>query len=279
MKKVLLLLLVTNFCLSQGGVEIKLVNPSIGTPINDGSNPLDLTYPNSSNDPGLNTILQAHNFNFYRQKAGYPITNELVVAVDCANCNYNDLKNDLLAYSSVVQKAVVYPVDSFSDVLEVHLINQNNGIPTGINSNIITTNDTGLNQIFITHNVYYYDLYYAGNYALVCDCNLTNLQNDLNNYNTIIQSANIYFTAYLSNSNFKQIETNIYPNPFHDKITIETDFAIKKYNVFDLIGKKIIEVESNDKLNSELTKLNSGTYLLQLQSEDNLIITKKIIKN
>ena len=86
--------------------------------------------------------------------------------------------------------------------------------------------------------------------------------------------------SLLDNSkNFNKKETIIYPNPFQSIITIETDLTIKNYTIIDLIGKKIIETESKDELNTELAKLNLGTYLLQLQSEDNNIVTKKIIKN
>ncbi|WP_339835590.1 T9SS type A sorting domain-containing protein [uncultured Flavobacterium sp.] len=284
MKKIILLLLMTNFCLAQGGIQVVLLNYNIGVPISSNNNII------ITNDNNLNIIFNNHNVNTFFSKGGYPMPNLAlnVYHLECINCNYTNLKNDLISYNTVIQKAQFDTVNYFSDALLTTLTSNTIGIPTGVNANnIIVTNDNGLNLIFTTHNVKYYSQTYPSStnsnslkvYSIVCDCDANLLKIDLDNYNTIYDNVEFFGAVYLSNPIFKQIETNIYPNPFQDKITIETDLTIEKYSVFDLIGKKIIETETNDELNTELAKLNTGTYLLQLQQEDNNIVSKKIIKN
>ncbi|MDI1315681.1 hypothetical protein [Flavobacterium sp.] len=58
MKKLLLIVLVSNFAFSQPGIEIRLVNPNVGNP-NYYWNGFDYISTNSSNDAGLNAILSA----------------------------------------------------------------------------------------------------------------------------------------------------------------------------------------------------------------------------
>jgi len=286
MKKILLLLLVTNFCFAQNAIEIRLVSANIGG--------VDMTtMPNwiQSTDVAMNTILQNNNVYNYEYKEGHPLAiyNQRIIQVIGNPNNYANLLNDLLAYNTVVESAqYTTQYGGFSDAAYSKLVNLNVGIPLGVNSNnIINTNDTGLNQIFLTHNVIYYQQVSPSStnpeilktYAIACNCNSQLLRNDLNAYNTVINSTEPFPAAYLLGSkNFISKNTNIYPNPFQDKITIETDLTIKNYSVIDLIGKKIIETDSKEILNTELVKLNTGTYLLQLQSEDNTIITKKLIK-
>ncbi|WP_339890047.1 T9SS type A sorting domain-containing protein [uncultured Flavobacterium sp.] len=287
MKKTLLLILLAfNLCFSQTGIEIRLVNASVGGMYPNTTPPYTL-----SNDTGLNLILQNHNAYTYNLRGGYPLpglTNRIMYT-ECSNCNGTNFLNDLIAYNSVIESASYADYNYFSDAIYSRLTDGTIGVPTGLNSNnIITTNDAGLNQIFVNHNVYYYtqasttttnpDL--LKTYIVVCNCDATLLRNDLNAYNTVINLTEYINPSYLLNSkNFNKKETIVYPNPFQSIITIDTDFAIKNYTVIDLIGKKIIETESKDELNTELAKLNLGTYLLQLQSEDNNIVTKKIIKN
>lgn len=288
MKKILLLLLVTNFCFSQDAIEIRLVSANVGG-VDTYSN-----FPSyvQSTDAAMNTILQNNNVSNYEYKEGHPIAiyNQRIIQIVGNPNNYANLLIDLLAYNTVVESAQYTNLyGGFSDAAYSKLVDLNIGVPTGVNSNnIITTNDTGLNQIFINHNVLFYQQILPSStnpeilktYAIACNCNAQLLRNDLENYNSVIDYTYEFPANYLlSTEYFNKKDIQIYPNPFEDTITIDTYLTIKNYSVFDLIGKKIIETESKDELNTELAKLNLGTYLLQLQSEDNNIVTKKIIKN
>lgn len=286
MKKILALIFFSNFCFSQNAIEIRLIDAGIGG-VDYSTFPVYI----QSTDANMNVILQNHNVNTYEYRGGHPIAsfNNRIIQVICGTCNYSNLLNDLLAYNTVVENAqIITAYSPFNDAAYSKLVDVSIGIPTGVNSNnIITTNDNGLNQIFINHSVIYYQQAYPSSsnseslkvYSIACNCNVQLLQNDLENYSTVIDYTEpmpagllLNVTKYF-NTNFK-----IYPNPFQDTISIETDLTIKNYIVFDLTGKKIVETELSEILNTELAKLNSGTYLLQLQLEDTSRITKKLVK-
>lgn len=287
MKKIILLVLVTHFCFAQDAIEIRLVNANVGGV--DYSSSLTGTH---STDNAMNLILQNHNVVAYEGKFGHPLAslNNRIIQIACNNCDNNNLLNDLLNYNTVVESGLITNLYAgFSDAAQLKLMNGAVGIPTGVNSNnIITTNDIGLNQIFTNYNVILYEQAYpiAINpellkyYVLACICNAQQLRNDLEAYNTVIEATDPVSAAYLLNTNdFSKQEINIHPNPFHDAVTIESEIPIEKYSLYDVLGKKIIETESIETLNTEIAKLNSGTYLLQLQLEDHTSITKKLLKN
>lgn len=288
MKKALLFLLFANLSFSQDAIEIRLVNQNVGS-VDEYS-----TFPvySQSTDPNMNIILQNHNVSNYEYKLGHPVAslNGRIIQIIGDPLYYNSLMNALLAYNTVVE-SVQYTTayGGFSDAAYSKLVNISVGTPTGVNSNnIITTNDNGLNQIFINHNVIHYQQISTSSsnpeilktYVLACNCDASQLRSDLDAYNTIIEYTETLPAGYLLNStNFNTKDIKIYPNPFEDTITIDTNLSIKNFSVIDLIGKKIIDTESNEILNSEVAKLNSGTYILQLQSVEGIIHNEKIIKN
>ena len=155
MKKTLLLfLLAFNLCFSQTGIEIRLINESVGGMYPNTTPPYTL-----SNDTGLNLILQNHNAYTYNLRGGHPLpslTNKIMYT-ECSNCNISNFLSDLTAYNTVIESASIANYNYFSDAIYSRLTNATIGIPAGVNSNnTITTNDVGLNQIFVNHNVYYY---------------------------------------------------------------------------------------------------------------------------
>lgn len=92
-----------------------------------------------------------------------------------------------------------------------------------------------------------------------------------------------------SGTNVKIIENKgqiqVTPNPFNDKLSItqneQSNIVIKAVKVFDILGKQLIifnndDSQSNIELN--LNNLNTGTYILYIVTDKN-IITQKIIKN
>lgn len=290
MKKNLLLLflLVSNFCFSQDAIEIRLVNQNVGAVDEYSSYPIY----SQSTDANMNIILQNHNVFNYEYKLGHPVAslNNRIIQIIGDPLYYNSLMNALLAYNTVVE-SVQYTTaySGFSDAAYSKLVNIAIGTPTGVNSNnIITTNDNGLNQIFINHNVIHYQQVSPSSsnpeilktYVLACNCDASLLRSDLDAYSTVIEYTETMPAAYLLNStNFNAKDIQIYPNPFQDNISIDTDLNIINFSVIDIIGKKIIDTESNEVLNSEVAKLNSGTYILQLQSVEGIIYNEKIIKN
>ena len=103
MKKLLLLLLVSNFAFSQPGVEIRLADINVGAPHCDYF--FNDWMCNTTNDPGLNAIFSTYNVNYFKVKGGhpYPPYQERIFAI--SGTYPQQFITDLLAYSSVVASA------------------------------------------------------------------------------------------------------------------------------------------------------------------------------
>ena len=73
----------------------------------------------------------------------------------------------------------------------------------------------------------------------------------------------------------EKLVVNIYPNPFTDKITIQSN-ALNTFKMFDITGKQIIVNSSSNRINT--TSLDAGIYFLNVES-NNASKTFKLIKN
>ena len=87
----------------------------------------------------------------------------------------------------------------------------------------------------------------------------------------------------LENEDFTTNNISISPNPFTDKININSNVAIKSIEIIDLLGRKIDESEftqnSNNSYNLAPNIPKSGIFLIKITTSDNKIILKKIVKN
>ena len=59
---------------------------------------------------------------------------------------------------------------------------------------------------------------------------------------------------------------NIYPNPVKDFLTINSQVDLEKVEIYDYLGKMVLEDHSNEKT-IEVQHLNSGVYVLKLYSQ------------
>jgi hypothetical protein len=72
--------------------------------------------------------------------------------------------------------------------------------------------------------------------------------------------------------------TEIYPNPASDKITIESDKEIKATKVVNLMGKVVVsEHPKAKKTTIDISNLNNGVYLLEINYRKGLTDTKRIM--
>lgn len=69
----------------------------------------------------------------------------------------------------------------------------------------------------------------------------------------------------------------MYPNPASTNVTFKASSTISKVQIFNLLGKKVVDTNSfiNNSLN--IANLNSGMYLVKVYSSDNKIATQKLI--
>ena len=88
------------------------------------------------------------------------------------------------------------------------------------------------------------------------------------------------FSASLATLNLSKEEQffEVYPNPTDDFLFIDSYFPIAKIQIIDLRGREVLlwnkEMEAYD-----LSVLENGIYFLKISSKNNLLHTRKIIKN
>lgn len=280
MKKIIVLLFSTFLGFGQQSIELKLVNETIGTPY---YNSIAGIYGYTSNDAGLNVILQNYNVLTYSDKGLNQADNLYYKAIQCNICDLQNLKQDLINYNSVIASATISDYYTFDSTFIVKFIN--NSFITSINSSggIIVTNDVTLNTIFQNHGVYLMNPAYSSQdtYYIKCnDCDMTALKAELDAYVTGIINTQYYTNQLvLSNNTFNKINTSIYPNPFQNELNIETDNTITNYEVVDISGKTIVNSNNKIQFDNTISQLKSGLYILQLGYEDGSNSVHKIIKN
>ena len=84
-------------------------------------------------------------------------------------------------------------------------------------------------------------------------------------------------TAGLADSNLSDENSiHLFPNPVKNILSIKSPSILKKLEVFNVLGQKVMGRENTNSLN--VTKLNSGAYILKTMNENGAISTKKFIK-
>jgi hypothetical protein len=83
-----------------------------------------------------------------------------------------------------------------------------------------------------------------------------------------------------SNTFAKTITANVFPNPTQDFIRIESNEPLESVSIYDLNGRLVFQNSfvSNTKLEINLAHLNSGIYVLKVQSGKESF-TKRVVKN
>ena len=142
-------------------------------------------------------------------------------------------------------------------------------VQTFIEGSVIS--DLVLNQNNITWYASYLDSQNGVN-PLVADMPLVNGQT----YYAVIIGTNgcpslpfaVTVDVYLSNDQFDKNELKYYPNPVDDVLTISYSETITQIEVFDLLGKRVKTIQTNEnEVKVDLSNLPSGTYLVQLKTD------------
>ncbi len=80
----------------------------------------------------------------------------------------------------------------------------------------------------------------------------------------------------LANHTIAMDDFKLFPNPVKDILLIQSENTPKKVELFDLQGKLLLQVLSQNQIN--LSKLPAGTYLIKIYNHNNQSITKKVMK-
>ncbi len=90
--------------------------------------------------------------------------------------------------------------------------------------------------------------------------------------NTPIHAGAKMMSSLTSN---KDLNVSIYPNPVQNYLTISTTDQVKKIEVINTLGQKILETSQNK--NIDVSSLNEGIYYVNVRTDKDCLI-KKIIK-
>lgn len=107
------------------------------------------------------------------------------------------------------------------------------------------------------------------------------LEEDNNMLMLIIANADgdtaIYGNELLSNEDINNLPIAIYPNPTKNtlQISIENNITIKNIQVFDVVGKLLLQTNSTNQL--DVSVLATGLLFVKIET-DNGFVVKKIIK-
>ena len=94
-----------------------------------------------------------------------------------------------------------------------------------------------------------------------------------------INYIEFYFaeTAGLADSNLSDENSiHLFPNPVKDILSIKSPSILEKLEVFNVLGQKVMGRENTNILN--VSKLNSGAYILKTMNENGTVSIKKFIK-
>ncbi|WP_438965248.1 choice-of-anchor J domain-containing protein [Flavobacterium sp.] len=95
---------------------------------------------------------------------------------------------------------------------------------------------------------------------------------------TSLTSLEVTVTVTLGNEGFDLTKLKYYPNPVIDVVSISYSNVITTVEVFNLVGQKVMAIQpNNNELNLNMSNLEAGAYIIQLQSEG-LIESIKLIK-
>ncbi|MEO1033731.1 MAG: T9SS type A sorting domain-containing protein [Bacteroidota bacterium] len=267
--------------------QLILVDSSIGSALFAGCEGCS----NESNDEGLNIIFQDHNVGYYQNAYVYSSPSEdLMLAIyigSCDSCDIDQLVADLNAYSGVILIASSYSIEDdyyFNHGLSLSLVDETIGVPIGEVSGVITTNNADLNQIFTDNNVSYYELVNVGTsyerFELFCNCDVIVLKQELDQLSAVVSSTELLpMIVLLSIHEEIEATTNIHPNPFKNRVSIEVNKPVGRIALYDILGKSIYESSSIRHFEEFSLTLQPGVYVLRLITITGESLTKKLIKS
>lgn len=289
MKKSILL-----FCVFFGIIQYSLSqNTFFQVKLNEGFHQIVETgdvYLNQINDNGFNQIISNNQGYIQPIQMSYKFSDELsldfisVRPHPSMTSNTSTLYSQMSGYSTVVNTIFYNTTPSnygdsvfgfAADRLNFTLVNPNNGSYLSTVESIVQTNNSELNTIFQNFSVNKYE-----NGRIRCNCDVNNLKIALQNFTTVISNVfNVEFSGVYLNIPENTIpKSTLYPNPFKDNFSIETEREIIGYFIYNSQGAKIIGTSSKNDLDIKLKDLNSGFYFLELLFEKGQKERKKIIK-
>ncbi len=179
---------------------------------------------------------------------------------------------------------------TFSPTFINYLYNANNievsleiieGNATLVDSVFNIDNINTLQSYFNQDSIFSFDLEPSldSNEYVVLKVNYSSI--DYNDYEIIeldfTPSVTTSNTATILEENSKSL--NVYPNPFHHKIQIESSIEFETVNIYTSIGELVYTLSLKEETNSHTLKhlnLNQGIYVIEVQNKSERLSTKLV---
>ncbi|WP_338377026.1 T9SS type A sorting domain-containing protein [uncultured Flavobacterium sp.] len=92
------------------------------------------------------------------------------------------------------------------------------------------------------------------------------------------------FVAALAVETFNENNITMFPNPTKNQVTISldnTNEVIANVNVIDMLGKQVIRLNKVNEITKsiDLSALNSGIYFIEIETQNKLVVKRKLIIN
>ncbi|CAM3588827.1 T9SS type A sorting domain-containing protein [Flavobacterium gelidilacus] len=92
------------------------------------------------------------------------------------------------------------------------------------------------------------------------------------------------FVAALAVNTFTEGNVTMYPNPAKNQVTVSldnTNEVIANVSVVDMLGKQVIRLNKVNEITKsiDLSSLNTGIYFLEIETQNKLVVKRKLIVN
>ncbi len=133
---------------------------------------------------------------------------------------------------------------------------------------IADPNPTSGEIIFVENGDPVYDeLLYIENYINIA-------ANNLYTHNSPTASSIQFATLGIQEVDTRNYEVSIFPNPASDVINIKTDLEFTTVELYDILGKRVLQTGPTNQLN--ISSFKSGVYFIKLHSTK-ATLTKKVV--
>jgi hypothetical protein len=96
----------------------------------------------------------------------------------------------------------------------------------------------------------------------------------------VTNTFNTEFVAVLANASFQNENIQLFPNPATSIVQINiqnTSESLKSIVIYDVLGKKVKENATIGQTSIDVSSLAKGVYMMEITSESNLKVIKKIV--
>ncbi|HYV55461.1 MAG TPA: T9SS type A sorting domain-containing protein [Chitinophagaceae bacterium] len=136
-----------------------------------------------------------------------------------------------------------------------------------------TRNDAGNGVSCYNSNVYV-----CGNFSNTTSFDLNTLTADTNGGNAFVWKACNAIVGI--DEQFELLNVTLYPNPFYDKLNIETsDNQSMEITLRDITSRKLLRQEFTNSLAINLEQLSKGIYIFEVRNKNGLCKKGKVVKD